>query len=274
MKQHAATPRGRQPKGFTLIELLVVIAIIAILAAILFPVFATARDKARQTTCLSNGRQVALAIMQYTQDYDEMYPSNHWGIYFILIQPYMKSELLWSCPSFSGIYTVRPCFWMNNGGGCGSIELARVKTGWLSNSDLFGGWDNWPPKPLARASAPADVVMLAENDNFPPREGAANDPPGSLPQTAQMAVTACRVPQHVFFNSRWTNASPLDPGGRLGAHHSNGLNMVMADGHARWKKEPPDDCADWNPDMQRGVLKVKNAAGCNAENLAFSNSCN
>ena len=61
-------------KGFTLIELLVVIAIIAILAAILFPVFSQARDKARQTTCLSNAKQVGLAVMQYQQDYNELYP--------------------------------------------------------------------------------------------------------------------------------------------------------------------------------------------------------
>jgi len=61
--------------GFTLIELLVVIAIIAILAAILFPVFATARDKARQTACISNLKQIGIAFVQYTQDYDEMVPA-------------------------------------------------------------------------------------------------------------------------------------------------------------------------------------------------------
>ncbi|MBM3498472.1 MAG: DUF1559 domain-containing protein [Armatimonadetes bacterium] len=64
----------RRSQGFTLIELLVVIAIIAILAAILFPVFARAREKARQTSCLSNVKQLGLGVMMYCQDYDETYP--------------------------------------------------------------------------------------------------------------------------------------------------------------------------------------------------------
>ncbi|MFS8808670.1 DUF1559 domain-containing protein, partial [Synechococcus sp. R6-10] len=68
----------RTRHGFTLIELLVVIAIIAILAAILFPVFAQAREKARQTTCLSNGKQIGLATMMYVNDYDEMFPFQQW----------------------------------------------------------------------------------------------------------------------------------------------------------------------------------------------------
>ncbi len=87
--------------GFTLIELLVVIAIIAILAAILFPVFAKAREKARQSSCQSNLKQMGLAILQYTQDFDERYPRYdglpfHWNV---VIYPYMKSMQLYDCPS-------------------------------------------------------------------------------------------------------------------------------------------------------------------------------
>src|ERR1700712_669821 len=110
--------RIRLNRGFTLIELLVVIAIIAILAAILFPVFAQTREKARQTSCLSNTKQLALALLQYSQDYDELIvpyavtvtpamskseggtsPSERWNA---LIQPYCKSLAIFTCPSALG----------------------------------------------------------------------------------------------------------------------------------------------------------------------------
>src|SRR3978361_1951717 len=90
--------------GFTLIELLVVIAIIAILAAILFPVFAKVREKARQTACLSNEKQLGMALMQYTQDNDEFYPFGNnipWGGgagWAGVVYPYVKSEKVYLCP--------------------------------------------------------------------------------------------------------------------------------------------------------------------------------
>src|ERR1700743_3800079 len=101
MSQYAVA-RLRALAGFTLIELLVVIAIIAILAAILFPVFAKAREKARQTACLSNCKQMSLGIQQYTQDYDETLP---WaqqavgGAWNLLIYPYVKNDQVFQCPS-------------------------------------------------------------------------------------------------------------------------------------------------------------------------------
>lgn len=86
----------RTHKGFTLIELLVVIAIIAILAAILFPVFAKAREKARQTSCQSNLKQIGLGFVQYTNDYDEKYPAAvNWAS---AIYPYEKSTNVFHCP--------------------------------------------------------------------------------------------------------------------------------------------------------------------------------
>jgi len=99
-------------QGFTLIELLVVIAIIAILAAILFPVFAKAREKARQSSCSSNLKQIGLAMMQYRQDYDETTPwhvngaawttgidsTSYWGVFYT---PYTKSQQIFRCPSAS-----------------------------------------------------------------------------------------------------------------------------------------------------------------------------
>lgn len=106
MKMLKTQSRRSSSEGFTLIELLVVIAIIAILAAILFPVFARARENARRASCQSNLKQIALGFKQYLQDYDEKYPqvdtdaaptgANGWSIQ---LQPYLKSVQIFQCPS-------------------------------------------------------------------------------------------------------------------------------------------------------------------------------
>src|SRR5664279_2671514 len=109
-------------RGFTLIELLVVIAIIAILAAILFPVFAKAREKARQSSCSSNVKQIALGALMYAQDYDEILPCawqycpNPTQVYFgNLIMPYIKNSQIFQCPSDSA-----PTTWGNAANGVAS----------------------------------------------------------------------------------------------------------------------------------------------------------
>src|SRR5437868_10369237 len=93
----------RSEDGFTLIELLVVIAIIAILAAILFPVFAQAREKARAISCLSNLKQAGLALSMYTQDYDEttLPQRTGAGYWYVTIQAYVKNWNMMVCPSRS-----------------------------------------------------------------------------------------------------------------------------------------------------------------------------
>jgi len=158
--------RKANVKGFTLIELLVVIAIIAILAAILFPVFAKVREKARQTSCASNEKQIGLGMMQYSQDYDEIMVAAWRGTFAFsnktnankwmdAIMPYVKSTAVFHCPDDSGVngstgqyveaknlvgddkwhygsYAINSAYWAeaenNHGVSNGEVSLAKMNS--------------------------------------------------------------------------------------------------------------------------------------------------
>jgi|LSQX01.1.fsa_nt_gb prepilin-type N-terminal cleavage/methylation domain-containing protein/prepilin-type processing-associated H-X9-DG protein len=148
--------------GFTLIELLVVIAIIAILAAILFPVFARARAKARQTSCLSNVKQISLALMMYAQDYDERYPvvSHSTGYdWWQPVQAYVKNAQVFRCPAYGGSAAGPPTDYILNGLFAHGLAMAQIQepagqiciavreknwdeTGYHPWPDDHSSWDN------------------------------------------------------------------------------------------------------------------------------------
>ncbi len=169
--------RVRKAIAFTLIELLVVIAIIAILAAILFPVFAQARESARTSSCLSNTKQVSLGVLQYLQDYDERYPiyrydtpngpkpdspfglwrRNHvgWGIQ---IMPYVKNAQVFKCPSSSDTWQTDQNA-LNNGddsGPTGAIQYGM-------NARLTGRQDFSSGTKLAGVRYPASTILLVDS---------------------------------------------------------------------------------------------------------------
>jgi len=150
-------------RGFTLIELLVVIAIIAILAAILFPVFAQAREKARQISCISNEKQIGLGILQYVQDYDEYYPQANNTIgtqWYDNIQPYIKNGDKVGGISFGagGVFH------------CPSFPNAAQGQNYGASDGLFpnnlglnpGDVNFQSPWGLTAVDAPADKIMVGE----------------------------------------------------------------------------------------------------------------
>ncbi len=142
MKTFLPTHKARTnfSSGFTLIELLVVIAIIAILAAILFPVFARARENARRSSCQSNLKQMGIAFLQYNQDYDEKMPFyyNRAGIWWMdAVQPYVKSYQVWKCPSDSSpaVPTASTTASSYGANACGYTEMNTGNNGPMSNDN-------------------------------------------------------------------------------------------------------------------------------------------
>jgi prepilin-type N-terminal cleavage/methylation domain-containing protein/prepilin-type processing-associated H-X9-DG protein len=194
-------------RGFTLIELLVVIAIIAILAAILFPVFAKAREKARQTSCLSNVKQLGLAMSMYSQDYDEKLPYHciqgpFWGA---VVQPYIKNTAIFMCPS-----APRETL--------GNQDDPRYPTVWRSYGFNFAlDWIN-----QARIAYPSELIMLADT-----QAGNHNGVPDS-------ANDCCPGTCYIAPAPRSSCCLPNAPWGHVSDRHNGGANRCFADGHAKW----------------------------------------
>lgn len=213
-------PVMRVRRGFTLIELLVVIAIIAILAAILFPVFAKAREAARKTSCASNLRQVGLAILSYTQDYDETYPYDPYAygrgigyggnqfandtawVYRVL--PYIKNQAVFQCPSATP--------------NTGTPQPKTNLIGYWVNGALFATNGNQPAS-LAALPAPADIPMAFDGIDGTNRDHVVFRPFWSDATTFQDSGS---------FDIAGTNGQPY----RTGAHNDS-VNCLWADGHVK-----------------------------------------
>jgi len=212
-------------RGFTLIELLVVIAIIALLAAMLFPVFSQARERARRTSCLSNGRQIGTAFMQYTQDFDEYYPlTAHIGpdsSWIDTLQPYVKNRQIYRCPSDPSKNWEQPL--------PGQTALRRASyylNFYMPGTGTFGK--------LPSIQSPAGVIYIVESidnatgDHFHP--------------SSWGGVT----------NFAWDAAAGETTEIAL-RRHQQGFHAVYADGHAKWLK--------WSQAWQPGGATLEEKLG-------------
>lgn len=207
--------RREASKGFTLIELLVVIAIIAILAAILFPVFARARENARRTSCASNLKQISLGMFQYTQDYDEKFSGTENGSvtgvtsWQVLLSPYTKSDQLFNCPNAKAWTEDKVTY---------PQDYYLYRSYGLNNYlGIVGG------VALAQVASPAETVMFADNLN-----GDNLTTYGLWRMTAPSVQTA----------TNWWELKGGTVGGRITQRHFDGANVAYADGHVKWAKLP------------------------------------
>ena len=210
-------------QGFTLIELLVVIAIIAILAAILFPVFAQAREKARQASCLSNEKQMSLGILQYVQDNDENYPNGVDGDgagWATQIYTYVKSAAVYRCPDDS-----------RNG--------AKESYAFNGNLTPLGEAGGSPvTSTLAASAAPASTVLIIETNAC---DGTYNIP-GAVPNDfSSPAVDGlgyqAGLPRNIDgFCTEYATGNFFNVTGMSSqqARHTGGANYAFADGHTKY----------------------------------------
>ncbi|NLC58377.1 MAG: prepilin-type N-terminal cleavage/methylation domain-containing protein [Armatimonadetes bacterium] len=209
----------RSRRGFTLIELLVVIAIIAILAAILFPVFARARENARKASCLSNVKQLTSSMLMYAQDHDEKLlfycdyfspgnqclPQSHWPY---SLQPYVKNEKVFVCPGHgvqAGTLSYRCSGY--------AVNYRHVLRCWRGDEV-----NCMTPRAMASIERPAETLMIGDGE-YDDNSCGANNPPA-------LYCTEC-----------WPTGGPCTPSAKwsgLARRHTDGGNYGFVDGHAKW----------------------------------------
>lgn len=215
---------AQRSSGFTLIELLVVIAIIAILASILFPVFARAREKARQANCSSNVRQLALAMLMYADDNDEVLPYHHTAsdYWYEVIRPYVKNVQVFACPSGGGS---KPDFC--RGQYCCYSETDPAVAGGRSVADSYP------------ALSPARTISYTY--------GSFDDSSGTVVYTVYgVAMAEFDDPSRTILvgdgQCRWFHytwgvdcyINGIRSAGINPAPHNGGYNLSYVDGHAKW----------------------------------------
>ncbi len=274
----------RKIKGFTLIELLVVIAIIAILAAILFPVFAQAREQARKTSCVSNLRQLATCITMYEQDYDETaplilgYDGANFNIWQKLVQPYAKNYQIVICPDSpykKSDPTAAFDYWLSYGmiptaSSFGFPTWLTRSSAWFQNYskanlmyDGIAGHVNttggaaygWPANSvhsstsLAGIARPAEFALVFDSNNFDGFHGVYG---------TQVALGFCGGwvgYDYSFFGPqpRHTGGSDLcDVNTRATAYGAGMFNVAFADGHTKSMK--PGQFLQENPAVPGTLL--------------------
>jgi prepilin-type N-terminal cleavage/methylation domain-containing protein/prepilin-type processing-associated H-X9-DG protein len=240
------TSPSRTASGFTLIELLVVIAIIAILAAILFPVFAQAREKARQTACLSNTKQIALGIQMYAQDYDETLPvagvnSQCRGRWQWQIFSYVKNEQVFTCPNipdnaWRATTQANTCggppVGLNQFGGYGwSNALATT----IANPADPNSANISPGYALSQIAKPADTIIVGDT-GFTTSEGTASTAAGyamlaSDPRRTPAAENWVQPGLYAQFRHTVELAKTVMDGRKLPI--KGRANFCFLDGHAK-----------------------------------------